>query len=170
MNWFVIYSKPRQEVRAYENLLNQGFEAYLPTCRVQKIIKSKLFIEIEPMFSRYLFVRLDDVTTNWFPIRSTRGVAKLLQIGKDSLPIVVSDEIIQTIKNQEELSSEKGQLRTIFKEQELVEIKSGPFKGLNGFYQKLISNPSGEIRALLLIELLGKRQNLEISVAELKNK
>ena len=168
MKWYIIHSKPRQEARAYENLLNQGFEVYLPTCKVQKLIKNKLSIEIEPMFSRYLFIRLDDVTSNWFPIRSTRGVAKLLQFGKDSLPIIVPDQIIETIKAHDFSETEQENARTLYKDQELLEIKSGPFKGLTGFYQNLISNSSNEVRALLLIELLGKTQKIEISVKDLK--
>ena len=170
MKWYVVHSKPRQEARAYENLLNQGFEVYLPTCKVQKLIKNKLSIEIEPMFSRYLFIRLDDVTSNWFPIRSTRGVAKLLQFGKETLPIIVPNQIIETIKENEVSEHDQENARTLFLPQESVEIKSGPFKGLIGFYQDLISNQSGEVRALLLIELLGKSQKLDIPVSDIKLK
>lgn len=168
MKWYVVHSKPRQEARAYENLLNQGFEVYLPTCKVQKLVKNKLLIETEPMFSRYLFIRLDDVTSNWFPIRSTRGVSKLLQFGKDSLPITVTDEIIELIKATETPVDLQIIVRKLFKPQSIVEIKSGPFKGLSGFYQQITSHESGEVRALLLIELLGKKQHIEIPLEDIQ--
>ena len=167
MKWYVIHSKPHQEARAYENLQNQGFEVYLPKCRAQKLIKNKLTVVLEPMFSRYLFIRLDDVTSNWFPIRSTRGVSKLLQFGKDSLPITVADEIVKLIKETESPIDEHIVVRELFKPQSIVEVKSGPFKGLSGFYQQIISTESGEIRALLLIELLGKQQRIELPIEEI---
>ena len=170
MKWYVIHSKPRQENRAHENLLNQGYEVYLPTCKVQKLVKNNISIEIEPIFYRYLFIRLDDLTSNWFPIRSTRGVSKLLQFGKESLPISVPDKIIQSIKEYEDLVNKQSQSRALFSSQEIIEIKSGLFQGLSGFYQELISNQSGEIRALMLIELLGKKHYLEIPIGDIKFK
>lgn len=168
MKWYVIHSKPHQENRAYENLKNQRFEVYLPKCKAQKLVKNKLTIVSEPMFSRYLFIRLDDVTSNWFPIRSTRGVSKLLQFGAGSLPIVVPDKVIELIKDTGHPDASQEIVREIFEPDSIVEIKSGAFKGLIGFYQQITSNKSGEIRALLLIDLLGKKQHLEIPIEEIK--
>lgn len=164
----MIHSKPHQEDRAYENLKNQGFEVYLPKCKAQKLLKNKLTVVSEPVFSRYLFIRLDDVTSNWFPIRSTRGVSKLLQFGKESLPIVVPDEVIELIKEQDHQDESREIVREIFKLQSIVEVKSGVFKGLTGFYQQITSNESGEVRALLLIEFLGKKQHLEIPLEDIQ--
>jgi len=33
MKWHVIHTKVREEFRALENLQNQGFEVFLPTCQ-----------------------------------------------------------------------------------------------------------------------------------------
>jgi hypothetical protein len=38
MKWHVIHTKVREGFRALENLQSQGFEVFLPTCRVQKNI------------------------------------------------------------------------------------------------------------------------------------
>jgi len=58
--WYVVHTKPRQEARALENLQNQGFNCFLPTMQVQKLRNQKVQTITEPMFSRYLFIQLDD--------------------------------------------------------------------------------------------------------------
>ena len=80
MHWYAIHSKPRQEERALDNLQRQGFEAWLPMLTVEKVLRGKLVQVTEPMFSRYLFIRLDTEQTNWSPIRSTLGVSRLVCI------------------------------------------------------------------------------------------
>jgi transcriptional antiterminator RfaH len=40
---FLIYTKPRQEERAKENLENQGFETFLPMIAYEKVNQPKSF-------------------------------------------------------------------------------------------------------------------------------
>ncbi len=49
---------------ALENLQNQGYEVFLPTCQVQRKQQQAIQLVTEPLFSRYLFIRLSDVTSN----------------------------------------------------------------------------------------------------------
>ena len=94
MKWHVIRTKVREEFRALENLQAQGFEVFLPTCQVQKKQQGKVKLATEPLFARYLFIRLSDITSNWFPIRSTRGVAQLLRFGMSTDPVSIPDDVI----------------------------------------------------------------------------
>jgi hypothetical protein len=71
--WYVVHTKPRQETRALENLQNQGFECFLPTMEIEKLRNQRVMRVVEPMFSRYMFIQLDDTTQNWGPIRSNFG-------------------------------------------------------------------------------------------------
>jgi transcriptional antiterminator RfaH len=80
--WYVVHTKPRQEARALENLQNQGFNCFLPTMQVQKLRNQRVQTITEPMFSRYLFIQLNEQTQNWGPIRSTLGVSKLVSFGR----------------------------------------------------------------------------------------
>ncbi len=165
MKWHVIHTKVRQEFRALENLKAQGFEVFLPTCQVQKKSQGKIKLAIEPLFNRYLFIRLSDVTSNWFPIRSTKGVSQLLRFGTSSEPIVLPDPIIDCLKQR--CTSEEP-LHELFKKGELLEITQGPFKGLTGFFVKLQILPDGLSRAMLLVEVLGSVQRLQIQLPQLK--
>ena len=165
MSWYVIHTKPRQEFRAQENLLSQGFEVYLPTIS-KEIIRSKSLDAIrEPLFARYLFIQLDQVHSNWFPIRSTRGVHQILRFGMNTEPVKVPDELLAIIKEQAE--SFGRVTKKIFETNEKVMIQEGPMKGLSGSFQEIQQQSNGEIRAMVLIELLGKLQKIQIPVSSL---
>ena len=165
MKWHVIHTKVREEFRALENLQNQGFEVFLPTCQVQKKSQGKIKLVSEPLFSRYLFIRLSDVSSNWFPIRSTRGVAQLLRFGQTSEPVVIPDAIVKYLKQR---CSQEEPLHQLFQTGELLEITKGPFIGLSGFFQKLQIMPDGRARALLLVEILGSVQKISLNLPHLK--
>jgi transcriptional antiterminator RfaH len=165
MKWHVIHTKVREEFRALENLQNQGFEVFLPTCRVQKKYQQTLKLVTEPLFARYLFIRLSNVTSNWFPIRSTRGVAQLLRFGQSIDPVVIPDAMVECLKDR---CSKEEPLHQLFHPGELLEITQGPFKGLSGFFEKLQTLPDGLTRALLLVEVLGSVQKLQIQLSQLK--
>jgi transcriptional antiterminator RfaH len=165
MKWHIIHTKVREEFRALENLQNQGFDVFLPTCQIQKKQQGKIKLATEPLFSRYMFVRLSDVSSNWFPIRSTRGVASLLRFGRSTDPVVIPDSIIDCLRQRCALEEP---LHELFKPGEMLEITNGPFKGLFGFFEKLQTLPDGLSRALLLVEVLGSVQKLKIQLPQLR--
>jgi transcriptional antiterminator RfaH len=165
MKWHVIHTKVKEEFRALENLQAQGFEVFLPICQVQKKYQGKIKLAVEPLFSRYLFIRLSDVSSNWFPIRSTRGVSQLLRFGVLSEPVVLPDPIIDCLKQR---CAKEEPLHELFNSGEMLEITQGPFKGFIGFFEKLKTLPDGIARALLLVEVLGSTQRLQIDLPQLK--
>ena len=165
MKWHVIHTKIREEFRALENLQNQGFEVFLPTCQVQKKSQGKIKLATEPLFSRYLLIRLSDVSSNWFPIRSTRGVSQLLRFGQVTEPVVIPDPVVECLKQR---CFQEEPLHELFQSGEMLEITSGPFKGFFGFFEKLQTLPNGLSRAMLLVEILGSVQKLQIQLPHLK--
>src|SRR5699024_5665260 len=76
--WYLIQTRPRQEARAHEHLANQGFEVFYPRLTVARLNKGQESQRQEPLFPNYLFVRLRAGTDNWSPIRSTRGVLRMV--------------------------------------------------------------------------------------------
>lgn len=165
MNWYVIHTKPRQEFRAQENLQNQGFEVYLPTISKEVIRSKSLEAKPEPLFARYLFIQLDQLHSNWFPIRSTRGVHQMLRFGMNTDPVKVPNELLELIKEQAKSFGQTTQ--KIFESNEQVMIQEGPMKGLSGSFQEIQQQASGEMRAMVLIDLLGKLQKIQVPVATL---
>jgi transcriptional antiterminator RfaH len=155
--WYVVHTKPRQEARALENLQNQGFNCFLPTMQVQKLRNQKVQTITEPMFSRYLFIQLDDQTQNWGPIRSTLGVSKLVSFGP--LPAKVPPEFIAFLKE-----APPETLERMFAPGDTVKVAAGPLHGLEGKYLA----HDGETRAFVLIELLGQPQKIAMAVEALR--
>jgi transcriptional antiterminator RfaH len=164
MHWYVIHTKPKQELRAAQNLELQGYTIFLPTIPVQKLLKNTVHIIHEPLFARYLFIQLDQINSNWFPIRSTRGVHMILRFGINTEPVKVHSQLIEDLKN---LVTEKSP-KPLFIGGESIIIQDGAFKGLEATFQKLLNEPSGESRAMILIDILGKTQDLKISTQHIK--
>ena len=159
--WYVIHSKPRQEHIALLNLERQGFECYLPLMKAEKIRRGRAEVVSEPMFSRYLFIRLDsgDQGKSWLPIRSTLGVSQLVRFGAE--PAKVDESLIQWLKEQEEALPTEN----LFKPGDRVVVTEGPFAGIEAIYQA----SSAEQRSMILIELLNKPVLMRIDTAALRD-
>ena len=155
--WYVVHTKPRQEGRALENLQNQGFTCFLPTMQVQKLRNQRVQVVTEPMFSRYLFIQLDDQTQNWGPIRSTLGVSKLVSFGPQ--PAKVPPEFVAFLQE-----APPETLERMFAPGDNVQVAAGPLQGLEGKYLA----HDGDTRAFVLIELLGQPQKLLMAVESLR--
>ncbi|NBY65097.1 MAG: transcriptional activator RfaH [Betaproteobacteria bacterium] len=95
MNWYLVMSKPREEDRAYENLVYQQYNCYLPKVKIEKIKQGKKIQLLEPLFPRYLFVQLNSSTDNWGPVRSTLGVSNMVRFGDSYAK--VPDSVIEDI-------------------------------------------------------------------------
>lgn len=52
--WHFLFTKPRQEKLGLTNLMNQGYEAYLPIVSKEKISHDKKIAINEHIFPRYL--------------------------------------------------------------------------------------------------------------------
>jgi len=92
-------------------------------------------------------------------------VAQLLRFGTSVEPVSIPDTVVDCLK---ERCVQEEPLHELFKQGEMLEITQGPFKGLFGFFKKLQTLPDGLSRALVLVELLGTVQKLEINLPQLK--
>ena len=156
MLWYAVHSRPKQEIRAFENLQNQGFEAWLPMMSLEKLRRGRLVEVSEPMFSRYLFIRLDTEHTNWAPIRSTMGVSRLVSFGNRPAPI--ADNLIQALRQMPDRPPER-----LLQAGQAVRMIDGPLKGLEAVYQ----HADGELRAMVLVDLMSKQHSVMVDMQHL---
>ncbi len=161
MDWYVIHTKPRQESRALQNLSTQGYECYLPEIKRKKLTRGSIGIVSEPLFPRYLFIRLDDTHTgkSWGPIRSTLGVSKLVSFGGN--PTKAPPELIDALKQHAKGINTIPQ--NLYQPGERLLITSGPFSGIEGVFQL----DDGESRAMLLIDILSKTTEIRVPLSSL---
>lgn len=162
MAWFLVRSKPRQEAVALTNLARQGFESYLPLFATEKLVRRKPTVVQEPMFARYLFVRLDTSGQgqSWSPIRSTVGVSELVCFG--SRLARVDAALIATLRERE--MAQQADPDALFTAGDSVRITEGAFAGLEAIYQM----NDAEGRAMVLLDLLSKPVAMTIDAASLR--
>lgn len=156
-NWYLIYTKVRAEAVAESNLNRQGYRTYLPRIKGNKLLRGKYRDQIEAMFPRYLFIRLDSENDNWMPIRSTLGVSCLINFG--GIPAKVPDALIEMLQQNED---EEG-LHLIdennFKVGSCVEFLEGAFRG----YQAIIDKLTSQDRITVLLDVVGNYTRVTVS-------
>lgn len=156
--WYLIYTRPRQEYRAQENLLQQGFEVYLPLHQSERLLRGKLRVVEEPLFKRYLFVRFNADSSPWHTIRSTLGVSELVRTGDQ--PAKVPAVLVETLRH---LATEP---QALYERGEKCRIKDGPFRDLEAVFEM----QDGDQRAIVLIEMLNKVQKISVNLNALGKK
>lgn len=161
MHWHLVYTKPRQERCALDNLLRQGYQCYFPTFPSEKFCQGLLTVADEPLFPRYLFIRLGQGgAKSWGPIRSTKGVSRLVAFGVE--PARVEDGLIELLRAQE--AAVQAEPRRLFRRGERVRLTEAPFVGLEGIYKMA----DGERRVMVLIEIMSKPVAMLVAPASLR--
>jgi len=161
-HWYTIYTKSRQEMTAVENLRRQAFEVYLPNIKQSRHYRGQWREKIEPLFPRYLFIRLNLGEENIAPIRSTHGVAKLVSFSGQ--PATVPDPFIDALTQVSD--PDTGLIhpeKDLFEAGATVTIMDGPLHGLEAIFKV----HDGEQRSIILLELLGKTQQIKIDSSHL---
>ena len=158
--WYLLQCKPRQEARAEENLRNQAFTCYSPTHPVEKIRHGKRVSVAEPLFPGYLFIQLCEYTESWHPIRSTRGVLRLVTFANQAVP--VASQIIENIQARLKTACNG---KPLFTPGDLVKFTEGPFRDIEAIFNSI----DGEERAVILLTLMQRQQELRVPIRTLKS-
>ena len=152
--WLVVMTKPKMEKEAKVHLERQGFVVYLPTWVDLKRRSGDWKKVQSPMFPRYLFAKTVNEEQSISPIRSTRGVNQLVCFGSE--PARASDDLIREIRLLETVRNAGDDQLKPFKPGDEVSIIAGPFKGISA---EVLS--SDQLRVILLMQVLGRKQQLE---------
>ena len=157
--WFAVQSKPRQENIAKGQLERQGYTAYLPMMTVRKRKRAAWVASIEPLFPRYLFICANINVQSLAPVRSTMGVSGLVRFGTILRP--VPDAVVQYLQQAEAaqgaLSDEES---WPFRAGDKVAVLEGAFAGLTAVFE----GAEPQARAMILIELLGRKNAVKVPI------
>ncbi|MNJ59178.1 Transcription antitermination protein RfaH [compost metagenome] len=154
-SWYLVQCKPRQDQRAEENLMRQGYECARPKCRRERIVSGRRRLDIESLFPGYLFIQMSD-ESNWAPLRSTRGVSHVVSFGGRPLP--VSEEVVQHLQQRSEI-----EITTSYNVGDNVRVTSGSFAALDAIFLEM----DGKDRVVLLINLLSRQQQVSVPLADI---
>ena len=159
MTWIAGITKGRRELEAQARLKNQGYEAYVPICRVQKG-KNKA----EVLFPNYIFINIQFGEDAISPIENTPCMSKLVRFGNniptvdeaviDHLKIIAGDMKIIELEND------------FYSEGDVVRIKSGVLK----FYEGVVQAKSRTDRVNVLLDLLGRQVVMELNTNEIESR
>lgn len=156
--WYLIHCKPRQEVRALENLQRQSFECFRPTRRVERVLMGRRRDILESLFPRYLFIQLS-LEDNWLPVCSTLGVNRIVRFG--GYPLPVADRLIANIRQRMDGAPVK---EPYLKPGERVVITEGSFSQVEAIFV----SDDGEERVMLLMNILNGEHCLSFPLASVR--
>ncbi len=153
--WYPVYTNPRAEKKAFEQLQKKGITCYLP---LQKTLKQwsdrKKWVE-EPLLKSYIFVFT--ALSEQQLVLQTPGISRFIYFsGKiATVPEKQLDDLKLLLLTEQDLevSSE------IFETGEKVEIKAGTLKGMSG---ELV-NHRGNQKFIVRLQHLGYSILVEIS-------
>ncbi len=163
MNWYAIYTKPKQEDRAEENLARASIEVFNPKLRRKRLVRGKYEHVIRPFFPNYLFAKFDPFR-QYHLIKYARGVRGI--IGNKGIPWPVSEDIISIIKSR---MNEEGLIviSPDIKVGDKVEITEGPFTGFIGIFEREMKDKD---RIVVLLSTIEYQARVEIEKELLKKK
>ena len=156
-NWYLVYTKARQELVAAENLERQGFSVFLPRMNTRRRRQGRYYQSVEAMFPRYLFIQLDCINDNWHPIRSTIGVTQLIYFGNE--PGRVPDDFVEMLMEQRDATGLQQVSEEQFAEGDRIRIIDGVMNGFEAVFQVRTSSE----RVKILLEYAGQYTELELS-------
>ena len=158
-HWYVIQCRARQESRALAHLQRQGYGCFLPRLVVEQVRQGQRVCVSEPLFPGYLFVALDPQRDHWAPIRSTRGVLRVVGFG--GLPVPMPPGAVEAL--QQQTNTEPTQ-HSDWQPGAPVQVQLGEASWCAGVFQEF----EGERRALVLLGLLQQQHQVSVDLEQVR--
>lgn len=154
--WFAVWTRSRQEKVAAAMLETAGVQHYLPLKSELRQWSDRKQTVTVPLFSGYLFVRLNKKADNRCNILNTPGVAGF--VGNSTGPLPIPDHQIEEIRTVLTQRLECSVL-PLLEEGQRVRVLRGPLTGVEGFL--LPSNSAS--RLLISIQMIHKTLAVSVS-------
>lgn len=153
--WFVLYTKPNQEIKVVDELVRLGIECYCPTIKFIKQYSDRKKKVLKPLMPSYVLVFIEEVNRN--NVFSVSGIVRyLFWLGK---PAVIRDSEVELMRRYLKGVYESVSL-TNFTKGQLYKISEGIFSGKTG---KVIETNKNKIK--LKLESLGMVVTLKLQAA-----
>lgn len=133
--------------------MRQEVNCLSPIITLEKIVRGKRIAVDEPLFPNYLFVEFDPEHIHTTTISATRGVSHFVRFG--ALPAIIPLQVIEELRahGNEHYVDPQTPLPG-----DTVLITNGVFEGLQAIY----TEPDGETRSMLLLNLINKQVSQSI--------
>ncbi len=155
MNWFAVHTKPRQESVAQTSLDREGLPTFFPKLKRKRTIRRVRKWVTSPLFPCYIFAQFD-ADRQARLVKYANGVTNIVSFG--GKPAIVDDALLASIKEHAEEDVVTIQ-PSRFKSGEVVEIQTGPLRGLQGIFEREMSDSE---RVIVLLDTLAKGARIEV--------
>ena len=159
--WYLVQCKAREGFKAEQHLTIQGFTCFHP---VQWQRSSQLgkgcIAKLESLFPYYVFLRVN-AEQSLATVSSTRGVLKLVSFGVQ--PLQVPETLVESLQyycRQHAQPPAEHKLAA----GDRVKIIEGPFSEL----EATVHRANAKDRVVLLLNLLGRETQVEVTQAQIK--
>jgi transcription antitermination factor NusG len=149
--WFVVACAPRREFAVERDIMDLGYETYIPRMTRRVVYRGRRVLRVEPLLSGYLFVQFDPLIGAWGDIEVCDDVWGLLKHGHS--PAAVRAGELNRLKQAEVAGlfdfSNPG---LSYGEGDTVEITDGhAFAGLRA----IVKSATSKKRIRLILKSLG---------------
>jgi transcriptional antiterminator RfaH len=150
--WFVIQTNPKEDHLASLILSQLGIQVYQPFMEKFVFHARKKTLKKYPLFPNYIFVNILPVEEEFHKIRWSRGVRRILI--DNYQPVPIEDDFIGGLHLLEDQQSGTIKKPVEFAPGDVVRVKSGPMKDLQGIFEAWGSD---EGRVKILIQMVNNR-------------
>jgi transcription antitermination factor NusG len=159
LSWYAIWTRSRHEKAVRDQLERKRIEVYLPSFQKWSRWKDRKKQIEWPLFPGYCFARFDALER--LPILTCEGVVSI--VGTDGQPSAIPEVEIESIRQliDSELSYDPCPM---IKEGMVVEVRSGPLKGVVG---RLVRK-GAHARLVLSVDLIGQAVSVEVDAADVR--
>lgn len=152
--WYPIRTKNNQEDVAAFNLSRLNLEVLNPKLKQQKLVWGIPKDILKPLFPAYIFAKFNPIKY-LSTIQYARGVKQVLRFGESLVPI--EDEIMQEISSRLNSNGYAEIQQKEISAGSKVTIEDGIFSGLNGIFERELSDQK---RVVVLLNLMGVQTQL----------
>lgn len=152
--WFVLHCRPRQEQCVHDHLAARQVYAYVPKLKQVRFYGKRKVHREYPLFPGYVFLR--GCREDAYDVDRARGVVQIIDPhDQDSLDWELKN--LRLALDRDAPLIECASLRVGTR----VEVRSGPFKGMQGLIE---ANKSSD-RVVLQVSMLGRAMSVEIDAS-----
>lgn len=174
--WHVAMVETRGEIDVAEDIFDTlGFPVFVPAEKVWTVYRGRRVEACKPMFSGYIFPRVDPYREDWGRLLDIDGVIDVLgrPTGIAGHPSYVPTVWVEAMRKAQDMGAfDRTKVAPNgFKINELVRVGEGPFAGFNAIITEFIAkmrSATARKRAKLLVQFMGRMSSIEMDVTALE--
>jgi transcription antitermination factor NusG len=164
--WHVAYVETRCEIDVAEDIHDElGFPVFVPAERIWTVRRGRRVQACSPLFSGYVFPRVDPYREDWQQILGIDGVIDVL--GRVPTAWVYAMQKAQDMGVFDRTVANASK----FKVGERVRVSDGLFAGFNAIIEEFIAklrSATASKRAKVLVQFMGRMSAIEMDVTALE--